>query len=907
MYKNKILVLNHLWTWRQALLLLIIGGAAGIFGPSVRADAQKRALLILSYHPTFPTFFDQIEGVRSGFAEQNIALDIEFMDAKRFNDPQNLDNFYQSLTYKLSKNPPYDVILVADDNALAFVLAHEADLFAGLPVVFFGVNNQALALQQNENDLVTGVIEAVSMRETVALMSDLAPGADTIVVIVDDTLAGQGDLQTLKSLAGEFPGLSFEVLSLTEMTFAELAVALQTVGVNTPVLLLSAYHDSAGTTLSFDESLALITTNLKAPLYHLWYHGMGKGILGGVLISHFVQGQTAASLAVEILKGTPPSALPVIQISPNTAVFDYKQMVRFGIRPSDLPPDHVIINQPESFYVKYKNLVWTLGSVFLVLTGLVVVLSLGMARQRAVELQLRASREQYRTYVDSAPYGVFVLDGYGRCLDANSTAAELTGYNQTDLLNILFSSLTTVDKPEKTLAFLDQARRLGWGEQELLFRRADGNTFHMLVKAVPIGSQEYLAFCSDITERLRAEQALQQSHARLAQTLDQLTNTQEQLLRQERLAAVGQLAAGIAHDFNNILASIMLYADMASRDNHLAKVLRERMKTIVRQAERGATLVQQILDFARKSIVDLRPLDLSGFIQETVMLLERTLPETISVTLSQEPGDYVIEADSARIQQVILNLALNARNAMPQGGSLRIALGKVPAETPIRCVCCDHSPGGSWLSVAVSDTGMGIPDEALAHIFEPFFTTRAPLGSGLGLAQVYGIVKQHGGHIAVETAVGQGTTFTFYLRATTADISAPTTNKNGIPEGHQETILVVEDDAAVRTALIEILQVLNYRTLSAANGREAIRCIAQEPGEIALILSDQVMPEMGGLELAQELLSQHIPGKILLVTGHSLGETAVTQLPPNILGWLKKPVAIEIIAQEITAILGSEN
>jgi len=885
----------------------MLGGMACFFQQPLHAESQKRALLILSYHPTFPTFFDQIEGVRSGFEGQNIGLDIEFMDTKRFNDPQNLDNFYQSLAYKISKNLPYDIILVADDNALAFVLTHEADLFADIPVVFFGVNNQELALEQNENDLVTGVIEAVSMRETIALMSGLAPGNDTIEVIVDNTLGGQGDLQTLKNLAGEFPGLSFKVISLNDMTFAELAVTLQGLDASTPVLLLSAYNDSAGTTLSFDESLALITTNLDAPLYHLWYHGMGKGVLGGVLISHFVQGQTAASLAVKILEGTPPSALPVIQISPNTAVFDYSQMVRFGIRPSDLPPDHVIINQPETFYMKYKNLVWTISGILLVLSGLVVVLSVGMARQRAIELQLRASKERYRTYVDSAPYGVFVLDGYGRCLDANNTAAELTGYNQTDLLNIPFSSLMTGHEPENTLIFLDQARRLGRGEQELLFRRADGDTFNMLVKAVPIGFQEYLAFCSDITERLRAEQALQQSHTRLAQTLDQLTNTQEQLLRQERLAAVGQLAAGIAHDFNNILASIMLYADMASRDMHLSKVLRERMETIVRQTERGAALVQQILDFARKSIVDLRPLDLSDFIKETVALLERTLPENIRVTLSLEPGEYVIEADSARIQQVILNLALNARNAMLQGGILHIALRKIPAETPIRCICCDHLPNGPWLSVAVSDTGSGIPDEVLAHIFEPFFTTRAPLGSGLGLAQVYGIVKQHGGHIAVETAVGQGTTFTFYLHPATANIPTLALPKISAPKGRQETILVVEDDASVRIALIDVLQSLNYRTLSAADGREAIRCIAQEQGDIALILSDQVMPEMGGLELAQELLKQQIPGKILLVTGHSLGETAVDQLPPNILGWLKKPLAIETVAQEITAILGREN
>ncbi len=740
------------------------------------ADSQKRVLLLLSYHPHFPTFFDQITGVQAAFEGQNITLDIEFMDTKRFNDAANLTNFYNSLAYKLARQQPYDVIITADDNALTFALNYSEELFAGVPIVFFGVNNLDLALAQNENELVTGVVEAVSMRETIALMEQLSPEAQTVYVIVDNTLGGQGDLQTLLALAPDFPNLTFNTLSLTEMTFVELATALRQIDANTPVLLLAAYEDRDGVSLSFEEGLQLVTENLNAPLYHLWYHGMGDGLLGGKLISHFDQGRMAASLALKILQGTPPSALPVVQESPNTIMFDYEQMVRFGIRPSDLPDDAIIINQPESFYARYRSLVWMVSIIFVILFGAVISLAVVMARRRKAEQQL-------------------------------------------------------------------------------------------------------------------------------AQTLVQLTHTQEQLIQHERLAAVGQLSAGIAHDFNNILASITLYADLAARSTGLSGQLRERMETIVRQAERGAALVQQILDFGRRAVIDVRPLNLSTFLQDLVNLLRRTLPENINVIFTQAVGDFFIEADSGRIQQAILNLAFNACNAMPDGGTLHITLAMLPPGSSVRCFCCEQPPVGHWIRVSVADSGTGIPDNVLPHIFEPFYTTRAPMGSGLGLAQVYGIMKQHQGHIAVETAVGAGATFSLFWQALPSSSPEPPTTIHQVQAGHQETILVVEDDAEVRAALLDILEVLNYQPLAAANGREALHLIHTHDQDIALIVCDRLMPVMGGLELAQELVTRRLPFKMLMLTGHPLDEQYAFPLPANVVGWLQKPLDMEMLAQGIARAL----
>jgi signal transduction histidine kinase len=269
---------------------------------------------------------------------------------------------------------------------------------------------------------------------------------------------------------------------------------------------------------------------------------------------------------------------------------------------------------------------------------------------------------------------------------------------------------------------------------------------------------------SEIAERRQAEEALRQSKQRLEETLTKLRETQEQMMHQERLATVGQLAAGIAHEFNNILASIVLYTQMSLHMSKLSSKVRKRLESIAEQADDATDLVQQILDFGRRSVIERRPLALDTFLEEVVELLRRTLPKNIQIDLNLEPGAYDIYADSERVQQAIVNLALNARDAMPDGGHLHITLSSVEDEA-INCVDCGPVEGETWIQVAVADDGPGIPPDVLPHIFEPFFTTRAPLGHGLGLAQVHGIVKQHGGHIEVETEVGCGTAVRLYWPA----------------------------------------------------------------------------------------------------------------------------------------------
>jgi GAF domain-containing protein/CheY-like chemotaxis protein len=380
--------------------------------------------------------------------------------------------------------------------------------------------------------------------------------------------------------------------------------------------------------------------------------------------------------------------------------------------------------------------------------------------------------------------------------------------------------------------------------------------------------------------------------------------TQTRIQMQDRLATVGQLAAGIAHDFNNILAAIVVYADLLRRDPNLMSGSQERLNIIQQQVQRAASLIRQILDFSRRSVMEQSTLDLLPFVKELDKLLRRVLPETIHVELNYEPGVYLVNADPTRLQQVFMNLAVNARDASANGGTLKFELDQINFEEGDVPPCPDVPPG-SWNRITVIDSGEGIPADILPHIFEPFYTTK-PVGegTGLGLAQAYGIVKQHDGHIDAHSVVGEGTTFHIYLPA-----QLPITEAVNMPDfspeimGSGEKLLLVEDDYSTRAAMKTLLEDSNYRVLVAANGQEALSIYEQEGETIALVISDMVMPEMGGVELYQTLVGQRPEVKMLFITGHPVIEDDQSMLESGNVHWLQKPFSVGVFSEAVSSFL----
>jgi len=541
-----------------------------------------------------------------------------------------------------------------------------------------------------------------------------------------------------------------------------------------------------------------------------------------------------------------------------------------------------------------------------------VSVALHQARLRAA---LETEEQRLEALVEHLPEGILLLNDERRLLLSNPAAQTclpiLTDGAIGDVLTLM------ADRPVEEL--LEPPPEGLWHELEV--PGPPRRVFEVAAQPMEAGLRAggWVLVVRDVTEEQEVQERIQQ---------------------QERLAAVGQLAGGIAHDFNNLLTTIMLYAQMPLSKRDLPPDLTRALETIISESRQAAKLVQQILDFGRRSPIETHPVDLKPFIEEAVRILERTIPESISLLLEVGPSEYVINADPTRIQQVLMNLVVNARDAMPKGGVLRITLSRAEVRPGKEPPVAEMVPG-EWVCLTVSDTGTGMSEDALAHLFEPFFTTKEPgKGTGLGLAQVYGIVKQHEGHIGVETEAGQGTTFRVYLPAHKVEEGEeiPREGANlAIQKGHGETILLVEDNKRIREVSRRILESLGYRVLAAANGKEALEIyrtveracpgprpepfgFAQdrpvegarpEPVEgqgqkIDLVLTDVVMPEMSGRELIQELRKTNPGLKALITTGYTLAEDLQELKEEGILDVVHKPFDMSILAEVIHRILDVE-
>ena len=378
-------------------------------------------------------------------------------------------------------------------------------------------------------------------------------------------------------------------------------------------------------------------------------------------------------------------------------------------------------------------------------------------------------------------------------------------------------------------------------------------------------------------------------------------------LNQAQLVAVGQLAAGIAHDFNNILSILNLGDQMVLRtESELTSGNKTRLENNLKQIDRGSQLINQVLDFSRSSTLEPTTFDLLPAIIDITEMLERMLPENIFIDLQTKVTTCTLRADAARMQQVLMNLVINARDAMPNGGNITISVDYLTI-TPDQATQYPELLPGNWLQIQVSDDGQGIPEHILPRVFEPFFTTKPQgEGVGLGLAQVYGIVGKHEGHVDVISTVGKGTTVTLYFPALRKhnELLNESDHPNSIlVVGTHETIMVVEDEPILRQNLCDLLNLLDYNVLDAANGLEALDVYNQHRDDISLILSDIVMPQMGGLDMCRHLRLTDDNVQIILMSGYS-SELSPDELKElNVGAFLPKPMQPEILAQVIGNLL----
>jgi PAS domain S-box-containing protein len=506
--------------------------------------------------------------------------------------------------------------------------------------------------------------------------------------------------------------------------------------------------------------------------------------------------------------------------------------------------------------------------------------------------------------VEQSPVSVVVTDTEGNIEYVNPRFCELTGYSAAEVVGRKPSILKSDRTSPEVYADLWRALRAG-GEWrgEFCNRKKNGELYWEDAMIGPVRDAQgrithLLAVKEDTTERKRTAQALAQSH--------------EQLLQAQKMEAVGRLAGGVAHDFNNLLSVIRGYAEMLAQRAAPGSPDRGTLETILEASDRAAWLTRQLLAFGRKQVLEPRVLDVGELLANTVKIMRRLIGEDIELIVERPPALGRIRIDPGQLEQVVLNLAVNARDAMPGGGTLRFTLEDVeirPQDLPEDAVLAP----GRRVCMTVSDTGGGMSPEVQAHIFEPFFTTKERgRGSGLGLSTVYGIVRQSGGHIWVTSDPGHGTTFRICLPRVEQPLEAPAVMvppPPGESGGHGELLLVVEDDDAVRSLTASVLEGGGYRVLAAADGGEALRMAEGRESRIALLLTDVILPGMNGRQVAGALRHLRPDLRVLFMSGYtddvmvrSRGSDDDCPLEPG-QRFLQKPFTVAMLLATVREVL----
>jgi len=412
------------------------------------------------------------------------------------------------------------------------------------------------------------------------------------------------------------------------------------------------------------------------------------------------------------------------------------------------------------------------------------------------------------------------------------------------------------------------------------------------VTAMKNGAQDYL-----MKNNLKRLVSAVQRELRESEQRKERERLQKHIQQLQKFEAIGRLSGGIAHDFNNLIGAILGWAELGCEDSAPGTKARERFQKIREQSHRAAKLTSQLLAFGRRQILQPRKINLNIFIREEMNFLGKVLGEDIEIRIVEAPDLQVVHADPTQLQQVFMNLCLNARDAMPAGGQLKIDTRNVVIGEDV-CREHVHATAGNYVLMTVTDTGLGMDDATVERIFEPFFTTKElGKGTGLGLATVYGIVKQHGGFIYVDTEPGKGSSFRVYFPADSGVHEPREVIHNSLALKGSETLLLVEDDDGLRDSVQEMLQTLGYRVISAPDGKKAVELFREHADEIQLVVMDVVMPSQGGLQSYPELVAIKPGIDVIFTSGYAdEAESLAAQLEKGA-KFLQKPYTLPKLSQ----------
>jgi two-component system, cell cycle sensor histidine kinase and response regulator CckA len=514
----------------------------------------------------------------------------------------------------------------------------------------------------------------------------------------------------------------------------------------------------------------------------------------------------------------------------------------------------------------------------------------GIAEDITERKEAEVDRARLAAIVECSEDAIVSKTTDGIVIDWNPGAERLYGYSAEEMIGRPISVLFTADHYQEYLQIME---KVGRGERlpayETVRRRKDGTVISVSVDICPIEVRD----------------AGVVGASKIAHDITRIKQLEEQFRQSQKMEAVGRLAGGVAHDFNNLLTVICGCSEMLLNGMPPGDSTRNLLVAINKAGERGATLTRQLLMFSRKQVLQPKVLDLNAMVADSEKMLKRLVGEDVDLVAVLDPALGRVKADLGQVEQVLMNLVVNARDAMPEGGKLTLETANAVLD---QTYCRSHAEiqPGRYIMLAVSDSGCGMDEQTRTHVFEPFFTTKDPgKGTGLGLAMVYGFTKQSGGHASVYSELGIGSTFKIYLpevEATPSSGELPASIAK-MPHG-DETILLVEDEGGVRTLARQILQTCGYTVLEAAHGIEAIRLAEEHQGPVHLLVTDVVMPDMGGRRVAERVAALKPDVKVLYLSGYTDDAVIRHGVLTSQTDFLQKPFTPIMLAQKVREVLG---
>ena len=871
------------------------------------SNSNRAEILVLhSYSPDYSWTQTEQAGIDSIFSPlaSQYKLRIEYMDTNH-NPAISKGPLLLALYNDKFSNSNFKAIIVSDNAALDFLEQNRDRLFPGIPVIFCGINGFEPTMIANFKN-TTGVAEENNFPGLFETINRLHPKVTSVVIygMATDPSHQANVALIKKSLKSSTLNLKIDIREFNDI---ESCISdARKLPENNVILMIGSMRTSGGEGINLQRANELMSPEVIVPVYTAWDFGINHGAVGGLVVSGYDQGRLAGEMALRILKGESADQIEVERNVNNVYMFDHKQMVRFGLRIDQLPKNATILNRPESAYRVSKETTIVIAFSFSILSMAVIFLTMNVRRRKRVEAELEASQEKYaKAFRNSADVIGIARLSDGIYIEVSDVFFRIFGFSREEVIN---ERSAATDEPNPAEGFIlwhsneartelfNRFREQGFVKSlEVIWCTKTGEQRIGLYSAeiINIGGERCIIYAwHDITDQKQAE-------------IHRL-ELEERLRLAQKMESIGLLAGGIAHDFNNLLTPILGYSEILLAGIQAGDSRKRALQQIREASERAAALVKQLLAFSRKQMLELKKVDIGDVVKQFEQILRSTIREDIKINSYLTSDLGIVLADIGQIEQVLMNLAVNAQDAMPNGGILTIETQNVILDESYVAMRPEASTG-PHVALIVSDLGTGISKDTLDHIFEPFFTTKeSGRGTGLGLATVYGIVKQHGGSISVYSEIGQGTTFKIYLKCVSTVLERfkdKNLHTQQVLCRGTETILVVEDNELVRNLACEMLQLTGYNILSADGGESAIQVFEQHKGRVDLLLTDVIMPGINGKEIALRLCSEKPELKVLYMSGYTGNIIGQHGLLKEEVHLIQKPLSLKALSDKIRQVL----